>query len=622
MKRVFETGLERLGRIIGNQYDIRIVFRGQGASTDGKTIYLPSTAELTPELMQDMHGFLDHEVAHCRFTDFKQLDKLLPGRGGRFQKDLLNACEDSRIEILQIEDLPGCALNLDPLNEKYRGLAEAKIRDPKGGVPWPMKLIFALRAEMDGCDPILDGETVELFNKVKGDVALMRAATSTEDVRKAAEIITKKVLEAMDEEPEDGEGEKSEDEEGEDQKPQPKSQKQASGASGDEGEDEGQGEGEEGEGEGEGEGEEEGEEEGEGEPEPTDRDEAGDAMMEEGRDSKSEAWETVALDVDSMMKEELAKHFEQKPQAPETRGRGGVPDPDRTQTRGKHVSLTTEFDREIDLTGQGSKAKYRELRRAARALTAPVKAKLERLLKVKEAAKWKPEREHGMVNARALPSLLMNKAYRTPFREHVKNETNNVAVMIVVDGSGSMNPKLPVTKQALIALSEALNELQISFEVVGFTSIPDTQMDAVSRSAGREVLQTYNRYRERLEHRIYKRFESNDLTGIEKLDAGGNNCDPESVRWAANRLSQAKQKRKILIVMSDGRPATGDSDMRLLRGALKETTEKIAASGMEVVGLGIMSDAVREFYKDHVVIHNISELPTVAMAKLSKLLTK
>ena len=126
MKRVFETGLEKLGRIIASQHNIRIVFRGQGASTDGKTIYLPSTSDLTPELMQDMHGFLDHEVAHCRFTDFEQLDKLMPGRGGKFQKDLLNACEDSRIEILQIEDLPGCALNLDPLNEKYRGLAEAQ----------------------------------------------------------------------------------------------------------------------------------------------------------------------------------------------------------------------------------------------------------------------------------------------------------------------------------------------------------------------------------------------------------------------------------------------------------------------------------------------------------------
>ena len=131
-----------------------------------------------------------------------------------------------------------------------------------------------------------------------------------------------------------------------------------------------------------------------------------------------------------------------------------------------------------------------------------------------------------------------------------------------------------------------------------------------------------HRIHERLEHRIYKRFDSNDLTGIERLDAGGNNCDPESVRWAANRLSQTKQKRKILIVMNDGQPATGDSDMRLLRGSLKETVEKITASGIEVVGFGIMSEAVKEFYKDNLVIHNISELPTVAMGKLSKLLTK
>lgn len=617
MKRVFETGLEKLGRIIASQHNIKIVFRGQGASTDGKTIYLPSTTDLTPELMQDMHGFLDHEVAHCRFTDFKQLEKLLPGRGGRFQKDLLNACEDSRIEILQIEDLPGCALNLDPLNEKYRGMAEEKIKDPMGGIPWPMKLIYALRSEMDGREPILDGETVEIFNKVKADVALMKSARSTEDIRKAAEIITKKVLDAMDEEEEQGEGEESnEGEESKKKKPQPEQQNKASGASKDKGkakvsDDDSEDEGEADEGQGEG-----------GEPQPSERDAAGDAMMEDDRNSKSEAWEAVAIDVDSMIKKELATHFEQKPQAPETYGRGGSPDPDRTQIRGQHIPLTTEFDREIDLTGTGSKADYRALRQAARKLTMPIKSKLERLLKVKEAAKWKPERESGMVNSRALPSLLMNKTYRTPFKEHVKNETNNVAVMIVVDGSGSMHHKLPVTKQALIALSESLNDLQIPFEVVGFTSIPDANMDAVSRKEGRAVVGTYNRSRERLEHRIYKRFESNDLTGIEKLDAGGNNCDPESVRWAANRLSQAKQKRKIMIVMSDGQPATGDSNMQLLRGALKDSVNKIMASGMEVVGLGIMSDAVSEFYKDNLVIHKIEELPTIAMGKLTKLLTK
>ena len=39
---IFETVLEKIGRIITRQYGIEIVFEGTGASTDGKTIQLPS----------------------------------------------------------------------------------------------------------------------------------------------------------------------------------------------------------------------------------------------------------------------------------------------------------------------------------------------------------------------------------------------------------------------------------------------------------------------------------------------------------------------------------------------------------------------------------------------------
>lgn len=608
MRRIFETGLEKLGRIIGSQYDIRIVFRGTGASTDGKTIYLPSSDNLTPELMADMHGFLDHEVAHCRFTDFKQLEKLMKGKGGRFQKDLLNACEDSRIEILQIEDLPGCRLNLEPLNTKYRGLAEDAIR--AGKVPWPMKLIFAIRAVVDNREPLVDAEFEEIFNKVKGDAPLLRNARSTEEIRKAAEVITKKVLDLLDDEPESEEGE------------------------GEEGDEEGENSNSEG-GSGSGEGEDQDEQESEAEASgkassgkkkgKTKRSAKGDKMMDDKADSSSKEWDAMPINVDAMMEKNLEKHFEKMPpnreMPPETKAIGGVPDPDRTQLRGKHSPFTTEFDKVIDLSGQGSKPAYRRLRQDARSMTSMLKSKLERLLKIRQVSKWRSERDYGSIDRRSLPKLLTDRNYTTPFREYVRAETLDTVVEILVDSSGSMHHKMTLTKQTLIALAEALKELQIPFEVTGFIAMPDGQMDSMARTAMAEA-RSFNRWRERLEHRIFKSFESNDLTGIERLEAGGNNCDPESVKWAANRLSMRKEKRKILIVMSDGQPTTGDGDMRLLRGALKNTVDAIMRSGMEVVGMGIMDNAVTEFYKDNVVIHDIKDLPTKAMQKLTKLLTK
>ena len=94
MKRIFETSLEKIGRIIARQYNINVVFEGTGASTDGKTIKLPSTKDLSDELMLDLNGFLDHEVAHCKYTEFETMKRTV----NDFHRQLLNACEDVRIE--------------------------------------------------------------------------------------------------------------------------------------------------------------------------------------------------------------------------------------------------------------------------------------------------------------------------------------------------------------------------------------------------------------------------------------------------------------------------------------------------------------------------------------------
>ena len=100
LSRIFETGLERLGRIIARQYNIDIIFEGNEAKTDGKTIWLPSAQDLSESLMKNLNGFLDHEVAHCKFTDFPQIKLCI----NRFHAELLNGVEDVRIEREMINE--------------------------------------------------------------------------------------------------------------------------------------------------------------------------------------------------------------------------------------------------------------------------------------------------------------------------------------------------------------------------------------------------------------------------------------------------------------------------------------------------------------------------------------
>jgi len=168
-------------------------------------------------------------------------------------------------------------------------------------------------------------------------------------------------------------------------------------------------------------------------------------------------------------------------------------------------------------------------------------------------------------------------------------------------------------------MAEALRDLDITFEVTGFHSVDDHRVrDKLKRGDERD----YNRSCERLDLHVFKSFDKVNLTGIEKLFVGVQNPDGECVRWAAKRLAERREARKILIVLSDGAPATGDGSCRILNSDLKKAVKDITKSGIECVGLGIQTHSVQEFYTDNVVIDNIKDLPSKAMSKLSKILLK
>jgi hypothetical protein len=70
----FESQLERLARTLTEQFGVAVVCQGDQAYTDGKTIVLPSLPEPLEEgLERMMVGYLDHEIAHVAFSDFKQV---------------------------------------------------------------------------------------------------------------------------------------------------------------------------------------------------------------------------------------------------------------------------------------------------------------------------------------------------------------------------------------------------------------------------------------------------------------------------------------------------------------------------------------------------------------------
>ena len=106
--------LKRVARIIGDNFGIDVVFQGNQALTDGKTIVLPSLPENAPDdLVEAIIGFVDHEVGHIVHTDFDGAWKIFKTEKNKRLKPMSNAIEDIRQEFAMCETFRGMGYNLE-----------------------------------------------------------------------------------------------------------------------------------------------------------------------------------------------------------------------------------------------------------------------------------------------------------------------------------------------------------------------------------------------------------------------------------------------------------------------------------------------------------------------------
>jgi len=91
------------------------------------------------------------------------------------------------------------------------------------------------------------------------------------------------------------------------------------------------------------------------------------------------------------------------------------------------------------------------------------------------------------------------------------------------------------------------------------------------------------------------------------------NIDGESVMWAARRLAARNRPglAPVLIVFSDGEPASTPESIPILCRHLKSTIKRVSAAGIHVIGVGIGTDCVEHYYPQHVVVNKVDDLVKV-----------
>jgi cobaltochelatase CobT len=101
------------------------------------------------------------------------------------------------------------------------------------------------------------------------------------------------------------------------------------------------------------------------------------------------------------------------------------------------------------------------------------------------------------------------------------------------------------------------------------------------------------------------------------------NIDGEALLWANNRLKNRQEKRKILIVISDGAPVD-DSTLSVnpgnyLERNLRDVINQIESKKeIELVAIGIGHDVSR-YYSKAITIMDVDQLGEVLLNELSEI---
>lgn len=230
--------------------------------------------------------------------------------------------------------------------------------------------------------------------------------------------------------------------------------------------------------------------------------------------------------------------------------------------------------------------------------------RLRRLIQIKSVGRFEYGTDRGKLQRSLVHRVLLKDSsiQSKIFKRHVKSQVDDCAITILVDASGSMSgSKYLHASCAMMILSETIaNVLHIPCELLAFTDGTGFK----NAKYGKHAQDMF----------IIRAFNEN-LLGVPELTARlatvsqfmGANGDGEAIVWALDRLLKQKQKRKLLIVLSDGQPVTDTGGN--IRAYTKAVVSKIQNTpNLTCVGIGIMSEAVKDYYKHHRVIQDAKDI--------------
>lgn len=548
--------LPLVASVLSRKYGVNVIVDGDTAFTEGKNIHIPALPITSNEqLLCMVRGFIDHESAHIRFTDFELLAK---EKLDKLAFHIFNIIEDWRVENELAKLFAGSQVNLHYLIRHFfvNKQEEAGEKSPASlllnymlltvrswDIPEIAKpktaggkgILQPLRSELESAFPGLLDKLDMLFQEIR-----LQCKGTQGSIYYAKEVLTllKKYCSEMQEQ----EGQKKE-ESGQNTTEQSKTEQ--------------------------------------GEQEEENADEA----EENTQDSNDAAGEAKEVSLPPV--KELAELLEGKEKALSL-DLGTLLAENLSQNcseNRKTATIIAESD-SCAVVPMLDFEKKKALSMSV-ALRARMQGFLQSLIRQESAV--------GRCG-RLYPHNLYRASMHNPkifCRESLKKGVNT-AVHILLDTSGSMDGMpLFIARQACFALGKVLGEIKNVNPAITVFPANSGNKDSV--------------------YPLLKHGQK--LTDVTVQSARGTTPLAPVLWWVLREMLFLKENRKIIFILTDGKPDCYE--------AARDVLAKAETLGFEVYGIGIKDRSIEEILpKTSAVIMNLEELVPSVFAMLQKALLK
>lgn len=250
-------------------------------------------------------------------------------------------------------------------------------------------------------------------------------------------------------------------------------------------------------------------------------------------------------------------------------------------------------------------------------------------LAARRPSRWVFDLDEGRLDPRRLSRLCVPGAVPAVFRDLAPAPVPEACVTLLVDLSGSMRGAHALAAARAIDLAlPALEAAGVRCELLGYTTREgaDNPVQRAWQQAGRPAgPMRLNALR----HVVFKtaaqpwRAVRPGLALLLAPDFGRENLDGDALHWAAARLARRPERRRVLLVLSDGQPhdeATAAAFGRaVLEDHLRQVIERVEAAGTRLVALGCGPGPAR-FYRHAVTLKGPEDVAARLFATLADLL--